>query len=79
MQSFHSDGGVSSTLTTALAAMIKNTPGFGQRAFVALGDQQNVHALAVFWASWPTLIGTALSVSIMKLSESLRARLSMLA
>jgi hypothetical protein len=49
-------------LAFAFAELIQNTAGFGQRALLALADEQDVHTATVIWAAiaslcrrWPAL------------------------
>ena len=65
-----------------LGELVEDATGFHQRALVALRDQQDVHQDAVEEGSGtracaPRRKATALSVSIMKSSDSLRVRVSM--
>ncbi len=63
------DGRLPGPLTTPLGELVEDAPAFHQRALFTLGDQQHVHR--------PISSATALRVSIMKSSDSLRVRFSM--
>jgi hypothetical protein len=75
MQGFQAllgDRGLPSAVAAPLGELVEDAPGFGQRVFAALRNQQDVHCAFV-----PSSSAMALRLSIMKSSDSVRVKLSM--